>query len=167
MKRLREKHMLEVKKSSVKLHFVRNSWDGPSCEILVKLSAWKIFSVTFLPFTHTTYTFITHKRKEWYIQRKKTLDRFLQHNTLTFFRESYSSLREKSLYSLLLPSPIIIPWEEICTQTQFTLIQSVESVLELRKLWGFSKRTSWGLVDAIEHIAGSIKLVKTRPREIR
>ena len=31
------------------------------------------------------------------IQRKKTLDRFLQHNTPTFKRESYSSFIEKSL----------------------------------------------------------------------
>ena len=128
---------------------MRNSRDRPSHEVLGKLSIWKILSMTFLPFTHTTYTFISHKRKECYIQREKTLDRFLQHNTLTFFRESYSSLREKSLYSLLLPSPIIIPWEEICTQTQPTPIQSVKSVLELGKLWGFAKRSQWGLADAI------------------
>ena len=78
-------HMLEIEKSSARLHFVSTSQDKPSREVLVKLSAWRILSVTFLPFTHTIYTFINHKRKECYIQRKKTLDRFLQHNTLTFY----------------------------------------------------------------------------------
>ena len=47
------------------------------------------------------------------------------------------------------PPPIVIHWEEICIQTQPTPIQSVESVLELRKHLGFAKRSQWGLVDVI------------------
>ena len=51
--------------------------------------------MTFLPFTHTTYTFISHKRKECYIQREKTLDRFLQHNILTFLERELLILKRE------------------------------------------------------------------------
>ena len=80
--------------------------------------------MTFLPFTYTIYTLITHKSKKEAIQ-KKTLERFLQHThllkkeLLIFNKEFFCSLFSFS-------SPIIIPWEEICTQTQPTPIQSVE-----------------------------------------
>ena len=60
--------------------------------------------MTFLLFTHTIYTLITHKSKRGYSERK-TLDRFLQHNTLIFQRENYSSLvrNHSSLFSFPLP----------------------------------------------------------------
>ena len=67
--------MLEVEESSVMLHFGSTSRDRPSREVPAKHSAWRILSVTFLPFTHTIYTFITHKSKGSYLERK-TLDRF-------------------------------------------------------------------------------------------
>ena len=38
-KRAREKHMLEAKESSVRLHFVSTSLDRPSREVLTKLFA--------------------------------------------------------------------------------------------------------------------------------
>ena len=57
----------------------------------MKHSVRRILRVTFLPFTHSIYTLITHKIKRGYSERK-TLDRFLQHNTPIFQRESYSSL---------------------------------------------------------------------------
>ena len=63
----REKHMLEAEESSVMLHFVSTSQDKPSREVPAKHSAWRILSVTFLPFTHTIYTLITHKSKVGYI----------------------------------------------------------------------------------------------------
>ena len=72
--------MLEAKKSSARLYFSSASRDSPSREVPVKLSAWRILSVTFLPFTHTIYTIITHKSKGGYLER--TLDGFLQHNTI-------------------------------------------------------------------------------------
>ena len=56
LKKAREKHMLESEESSTKLYFVSTSWDRPSREVSMKLFAWMIFSVTFLPFTHTIYT---------------------------------------------------------------------------------------------------------------
>ena len=46
-----------------------------SYEILTKHSAWRIFSVTFLPFTHTIYNLIIHKSMRDHLKRK-TLDRF-------------------------------------------------------------------------------------------
>ena len=59
------------------------SWVRPSREVLVKRFAWKILSVTFLPFTHTIYTLITHKSMRDYSERK-TLDRFSTTHTPIF-----------------------------------------------------------------------------------
>ena len=122
-------------------------------------------------FKCNSYTFHSYYIYPYYPQnwklaiQKKTLERFLQHTHL--LRESYSSSREKSLWSLLLPSPIVIPWEDICTQIQSTHIQSIESVLELRKHWVFAKKSRWGLANAMGQYWGSGKLVNTRLREFR
>ena len=75
MKRPREKYILEAEESSARLHFGSTLQDRPSCKIPVKLSTWRILSVTFLPFTHTIYTLITHKSKRGYSERK-TLNKF-------------------------------------------------------------------------------------------
>ena len=95
MKRSREKYMLKAEESSVQLYFASTSQDRPSCKVPVKLSTWRILSVTFLPFTHTIYTLITHKSKRSYLER--TLDRFLQHNTPTILEKKLLILSEKSL----------------------------------------------------------------------
>ena len=60
--------------------------------------------MTFLPFTHTIYTLITHKSMRGHSKRK-TLDRFSTTQTLIFQRESYSSLVRNpcSLFSIPLP----------------------------------------------------------------
>ena len=78
-----EKHMLEVEKSCQAVSFANDLWEGPTREVPSKLSTWRILSVTFLPFTHTIYTLITHKSKKGYSERK-TLIAFLQHNTPIF-----------------------------------------------------------------------------------
>ena len=70
-----EKHMLEAKESCQAVSFVSVSQEGPARKIPTKLSTWRILSVTFLPFTHTIYTFINHKSIKGYSERK-TLDRF-------------------------------------------------------------------------------------------
>ena len=70
-----KKYMLEAEKSSVKLYFARTSRDRPFYKVPMKLSAWRILSVTFLPFTHTIYTFITHKCMRSQLERK-TLNKF-------------------------------------------------------------------------------------------
>ena len=70
-KRPHEKHMLEAEESSVRLYFMSTLWDRPSHEVLEKLSAWKILSVTFLPFTHTICTLIIHKSK-WQVENVLT-----------------------------------------------------------------------------------------------
>ena len=62
--------MLEAKESSARLHFSNTLRDRPSREVPAKFFAWMILSVTFLPFTHTMYTLITHKSKEEAIKRK-------------------------------------------------------------------------------------------------
>ena len=156
----REKHMLEVEESCQAVSFANDLWEGPTCEVPSKLSTWRILSVTFLPFTHTIYTLITHKSKKGYSERK-TLDSFSTTQHTHLLERELLILIEKSLQPVLLPSPIVIPWEEICIQTKPTLIQSVESVLELGKLWRFAKRSQWGLADVIGHIAGYEKLEKT------
>ena len=84
--------------------------------------------------------------------QKKTLERFLQQTLL--LRESYTSLSENSFVASSPLSPIVIPWEEICTQTQLTPIQSIESVLELRKYLRFAKRSRWVLLDVIGRYCG-------------
>ena len=75
----------------------------------MKCLAWMILRVTFLPFTHTIYTLITHKSIGGHLERK-TLDRFstTQHTHL-LERESYSSLVRNhcSLVSFALPLPYI------------------------------------------------------------
>ena len=78
----------------------------PSREIAVKLSGWRILSVTFLPFTHTIYTLITHKLSGGHF-RKKTLDGFSTTHTSIFLRESYSSLeRNHSSFFFSFPLPL-------------------------------------------------------------
>ena len=69
-KRPCEKHMLEAKELSVRLYFASTSPGRPSHEVPMKLSAWRILSVTFLPFSHTIYTLITHKSKGGYSEEK-------------------------------------------------------------------------------------------------
>ena len=62
--------MLEAKESSVKLYFACTSQERPSREIPTKFSVWRILNVTFLPFTHTIDTLITHKSRGGYSKRK-------------------------------------------------------------------------------------------------
>ena len=64
----------------------------------------EFLSVTFLPFTYTIYTIITHKSMRGHSERK-TLDRFFTTHTPIFQRESYSSLvrNHSDLFSFPLP----------------------------------------------------------------
>ena len=75
MKKAREKHMLEAEESCQTGDFTSVSQVRSSREILAKCSAWRILSVTFLPFTHTIDSLITHKSMRDHSKRK-TLDRF-------------------------------------------------------------------------------------------
>ena len=86
MKRVCEKYMLEAEESCQVVNFTTVSLEGPTCEVLVKLSAWRILSVTSLPFTHTIYTLITHKSK-WGYSERKILDRFSTNTTHPSFKE--------------------------------------------------------------------------------
>ena len=121
------------------------SWDTYETFCFTNLS-YMIYQVS----TYTIYILITHRNYKEAIQREKPQIGFLQHT--------------HPFYLLLLPSLIVISWEEICTQTQPTHFQSVESVLKLGKFWGFAKISWWGLEDAIGRIAGSGELEKTRFR---
>ena len=96
--------MLEAEESCQAVNFASVSRERPTREILAKLFAWGILSMTFLPFTHTIYTLITHKSMRGYSKRK-TLYRFSTTHTHTFQRESYSSLMRNhcSLFSFHLP----------------------------------------------------------------
>ena len=62
-------------------------------------------SVTFLPFTHTIYTLITHKCKRGHSERK-TLDRFSTIHTPIFQRENYSSLVRNHFSLFTFPLPL-------------------------------------------------------------
>ena len=108
MKRSREQHMLEAKKSSVRQYFASTSRERPSHEVPAKLSAWRILSVTFLSFIYTIYTLITHKSEEEAIQIEKNLDMFLQHNTThPPFRERATHPLVRNHYSLFsFPLPL-------------------------------------------------------------
>ena len=83
VKRAREKHMLEAEESCQTVIFSSVSQERPSHEIPVKLSTLRILSVTFLLFTHTIYTLITHKSMKSHSERK-TLDRFSTTDTPIF-----------------------------------------------------------------------------------
>ena len=74
-KRPRLKHMIRSWRVMPTCHFVSTSRNRPSCELPTKHSAWRILNVTFLPFTHTIYTLITHKSIRGHSERK-TLDKF-------------------------------------------------------------------------------------------
>ena len=74
-KELCEKHMLEVEESCQAVNYANILQEGPTRYIPEKLFDWRILSITFLPFTHTIYTLITHKCMRDYSKRK-TLDRF-------------------------------------------------------------------------------------------
>ena len=87
--------MLEAEESSARLHFASTSKDKPSRKVPMKHSAWKILSVTFLPFTHTIYTLITHKSKKDYSERK-TLDRFSTTQHTHLLERELLILSEKS-----------------------------------------------------------------------
>ena len=91
-KRPRKKHMLEVEESSVRLYFTSTSRDRPSHEVHAKLFAWKILSVTFLPFTHTMYTLITYKNKGSYLERKSQIG---------FYNTTHPHFREKATHPLV------------------------------------------------------------------
>ena len=63
--------------------FVSVSWVRPSHKVLAKNYALRILRVTFLSFTHTIYTLITHKSVRGHLERK-TLDRFSTTHTPFF-----------------------------------------------------------------------------------
>ena len=90
-KKAREKHMLEAEESCQAVNFLNISQVRSSRKILTKCSAQRILSVTFLPFTHTIYSLITHKSMKGHLERK-TLDRFSTTHTPIFQRKSYLSL---------------------------------------------------------------------------
>ena len=92
--------MLKTKESSVRLHFASALQDRPSREVPTKHSSQMIFSVTFLPFTHTIYTLITRKSKRGYLERK-TLNKFSTTQHTHLLERELLILNEKSLQSLL------------------------------------------------------------------
>ena len=95
MKRPCEKHMLEVEESSARLHFASTLRDRPSREVHAKLFAWRILSVTFIPFTHTIYTLITHKSVRGHSKRK-ILDRYSTTQHTHLLERELLILSEKS-----------------------------------------------------------------------
>ena len=106
-KRTREKHMLEAEELSARLHFTSTLRDRPSRKVPTKLFAWRILSVTFLPFTHTIYTLITHKSVGGYWL--KTLERFLQHTHPCLERSTHPLVRNHcSLFSEKTPKSLLV-----------------------------------------------------------
>ena len=75
--------MTVSRESCQAINFAIVSRVGPTREAPMKLFAWSILGVTFLPFIHTIYTLITHKSMRGYSKRK-ILDRFFttQHTHL-------------------------------------------------------------------------------------
>ena len=68
------------------------SQDWPSYEVSMKLSTLRILSVTFLLFTHTIYTFITHKSKRGYSERK---------HQIGFYNTTHPPFRERATHLLV------------------------------------------------------------------
>ena len=90
--RVCEKHTLEAEESSSKLYFTSTSRNKSSRGVPTKLSAQRILSVTFLPFTHIIYTPTTHKSKRgYYLERKPQIG---------FYNTTHSSFRGRAIYPL-------------------------------------------------------------------
>ena len=104
-KRACEKHTLEAKESSSKLYFASTLRNRSTRGVPTKLSAQRILSVTFLPFTHTIYTLIILKSKRgYYLERKPQIGFY--NTTHSFFRGIAIYPLERnycSLFSFLLP----------------------------------------------------------------
>ena len=98
--------MLEAEESSTRLHFMSTSRDRPSREVPSKLSAWKILSVTFLPFTYTIYTLITHKSMRGHSEIKTLTKFFTTQHIHLLERESYSSLVRNHYNHFSFPLPL-------------------------------------------------------------
>ena len=82
--------MLKAKQLSVRLHFASTSRDRPSHKISAKLFAWRFLSVTFLPLTHTIYTFIIHKsKKKGYSKRKPQIG---------FYNTTHPAFRQRATH---------------------------------------------------------------------
>ena len=129
--------------------------------------------MTCLPFTHAIYSLITYTCKGGQFREKNL--RYVFYNTHTHLLErellilsekslSHSSLVRNhcSIFSFPLPLSYV---ERRFVPKHNSPTQSVESILELGKLWEIAKRSRWGLADAIGRIAGSGKLNKTQFRE--
>ena len=92
MNRACERHMLEAEESCQPGGFHEClASKAFSQDTRETLCLEDFLSVTFLPFTHTIYTRITHKSMKGHSKRK-TLDRFSTTHKPIFQRESYSSL---------------------------------------------------------------------------
>ena len=151
--------MLEDKESSVRLyfasHFTTQAKSWVTRETLY-LEGFKCDLSSFL--LYYIYPHYPQNYKE--AIQKKSLEKFLQHThllekELLILKRELLILKWEFICSLFpfpfpFPSPIVIPWEEIYTQTQPTPIQSIESVLKLGKHLGFAKKSRWGLANAIE-----------------
>ena len=137
-------------------------WARHSCKVLAKLSIWRIFKSDFLTF-HPYY--IYHHYLQKYVRQfreKNPRQVFLQHNTLIFQRESYSSLvrNHYSLFSFPLPLSYL---ERRFVPKHNSNIFRVQKVFQsLGSFGNLPKKSRRDLADAIGHIAGSEKLDKTR-----
>ena len=111
------------------LRFASVVSDLQSSPVLLKI-------VTFcFPITHTIYTLITHKNCGEPIERKTLRDVFATHPPYERERELLI-LREKSLQSLLLPSPIVIPIERRFILKHYPHpFKMLRVFLELEKHW--------------------------------
>ena len=158
--------MLEAKELSVRLHFVSISLDKPSCEVPAKLFAWRIFSLTFLPFTYTIYTLITHKSKVNAIQRESPRQVSTSQHTY-YLRESYLSLSENSLV-VSSPSPLSLLYLErrFIPKHNSHLCRAQRVFWSLGSIWDLPKEAGKAWRMAQGGIVGFEKLVKTRLREI-
>ena len=165
-KRACEKHMLEVEESSARLYFTSTLRDRPSCNVPVKLSAWRILSVTFLPFMHAIYTLITHKSKRgYYLERKPQISFY---NTIhPSFRGRATHHLERnhcSLFSFPLPLSYLerrfVPKHNSHLYRVWRVFWNLGSIWDLQKEADKAWQMQWG------GIVGFGKLVKTKLREV-
>ena len=138
-----------------------NSWLGQPASDQRDTLTVGYYCVTLHILYHTIYTLITHRIVRRLFRRK--MERFSQHPP---FKECYPSLSENFLVVSSPPLSHCHTLKSDYTQTQLTLIQSVESILELGKHWVFAKISQRGLAMQLGCIARSRKLMKTRLREV-
>ena len=159
--------MLEVEESSARLYFVSTLRDRPSHNVPMKISAWRILSVTFLPFMLAIYTFITNKSKRgYYLERKPQIGFY---NTIhPSFRGRATHHLERNHCSLFsFPLPLLYLKRRFVPKHNPHLFKVQREFWSLGSFGDLPKGADEAWRMQLGNIVGFGKLVKKKLQEVR